>query len=274
MKAIIIYTPALHKGYIDFFRENLDSQIFLLDLSLIRKIPRMERDIRAVEAVDIKNALQGIGISNVQVMKEETVKEVLDAKQIIIPEDSALDEFINKYLKDSKKIKRVSIFLRWDKHRSCKTSLVNEDRKVSKKALDKEFMNKALLQSQKSTDWWRQVGAVLVKSNKVILAGFNHPLPTCDIHNIFGDPRINFDYGESFEISKFIHAEADIVARAAKKGVNINNSHLYVTTFPCPVCAKLVAVAGVKKVYFKEGYSRLDAEDILKSFDIEIIRVV
>ena len=34
-----------------------------------------------------------------------------------------------------------------------------------------------------------------------------------------------------------------------------------------------MAMAGIKRVFYAEGYSLLDAEQILKSFGVEIIRV-
>ncbi|HLN18769.1 MAG TPA: deaminase, partial [Patescibacteria group bacterium] len=61
--------------------------------------------------------------------------------------------------------------------------------------------------------------------------------------------------------------------KAAKDGISLNNTNLYVTTFPCPTCAKLIAEAGIKKVYYESGYSLSDAEDILKNAGIEIILV-
>ena len=64
---------------------------------------------------------------------------------------------------------------------------------------------------------------------------------------MFGDPRSNFDAGKNIELSKFIHAEASLIAQAAKQGAKLEGASIYVTTFPCPVCARLVATAGLRK---------------------------
>ena len=56
------------------------------------------------------------------------------------------------------------------------------------------------------------------------------------------------------------------------ENVNVGSS-VYVTTFPCINCARLLAEAGVKKVYYRDGYSRLDAETILKDKKVEIVLV-
>ncbi len=94
------------------------------------------------------------------------------------------------------------------------------------------------------------------------------PRPGLDRHGA-GD----FDAGEHIELSKCIHAEAKLIAQAARDGMSLNDATLYVTTYPCPPCAKLVATAGIKKVYYRDGYSLLDAEDIFNAYAIEITLV-
>ena len=42
----------------------------------------------------------------------------------------------------------------------------------------------------------------------------------------------------------------------------------------CPPCAKLIAGAGVAKLYFREGYAVLDGEDVLEAAGVEVVRVV
>ena len=48
---------------------------------------------------------------------------------------------------------------------------------------------------------------------------------------------------------------------------------MYVTVFPCPPCAKIVAFSGIRKLYYAGGYSVLGQENILKSRGVEIIYV-
>lgn len=273
MEGLIIYIPALHRGYLDFLKMHSNMHIFLLDLSLVREEPRMERDIRAINTKDILNALKGIGFSKVKILTKENLSEINNFKKIIMLEEDVSYDFANNYLKKKNNVEFISFFLRWDKHNSEKKNIITPDRKISKSLFDKEIIEKAYIESYKSSDWWRQIGAVLVKNKKIILTGFNKALPNSQTHNILGDPRSNFDYGISFELSKFIHAEALIIAESAKRGIKLDGTSIYVTTFPCPVCAKSIAISGIKKVYYKEGYSLLDSEDILKSFGVEIIHV-
>lgn len=134
-------------------------------------------------------------------------------------------------------------------------------------------MKKANSESEKSPDWWRQIGAIIIKDSKIILQGHNKHLPSERATMFQGDPRSNFDAGERIEISSALHGEAGLIALAAKKGISLEGTSIYVTVFPCPNCAKLIAASGIKKVFYSKGYSLLDAEDIFESFGVELIKV-
>ncbi len=272
MKALIIYAPALHRAYIELFKKHHDASIFLLGSEFVHRFPRMERDIRALDADSVKKALNGMGFSNVKVLKESDLKRITKSDKVIMPEEDVSHNFVKKHLQN-KDVEFVNVFLRWDKSNTKKKSAVITNEAISRDEFDRRMMIKAREESKKSPDWWRQIGAVIVKDGKALVSGFNKPLPITQIHNIFGDPRSNYDHGESYELSKFIHAEAGLIAVAAKNGMKIDGASIYVTTFPCPSCAKSIAVAGIKEVYYSEGYSLLDAEDILKSFGVKIVRV-
>ena len=48
---------------------------------------------------------------------------------------------------------------------------------------------------------------------------------------------------------------------------------IYVTDFPCPPCAKLIAGAGIERVYYRQGYAVLDGADVLQAAGVEIVHV-
>lgn len=101
----------------------------------------------------------------------------------------------------------------------------------------------------------------------------NKHVPTEYVTAYEGDPRASFHKGEYLKVSTAVHAEALLIAEAAKQGISLDGAELLVTTFPCPVCAKQIAYSGVKKVYFIEGYSVLDGERILKDKKIKIEKI-
>jgi dCMP deaminase len=49
---------------------------------------------------------------------------------------------------------------------------------------------------------------------------------------------------------------------------------MYVTDFPCPPCAKLIAGAGIARLYFRTGYAVLDGQDVLEQAGVEVVQVV
>lgn len=273
--ATVSYIPAIHKGYIDFFKK-YPGVLYVLGAELIKEAPRMDRDIRALAPEEIKKSVDGLGIfSKITVLNKENIGDLLeDASPVVMPDEDVNRQFAAAYLKN-KNVSFVSVFLRWDKQISTKEFEVPPDRVISEKAFDKEIMARAFEESKKSPDWWRQIGAVLIRGGKPIFTAHNMPLPSEYTLNAFGDPRSNFDAGEtqSKDIYKTIHAEARVIAEAARNGTSTEGASLYITTFPCPVCAKLIATAGIKEIYYSKGYSVLDAEDILRAFGVTITLV-
>jgi len=272
-RAIVSYIPALHKGYLDFFRKYSGEKLFVLDKKFVLETPRLERDIRALEPEEIKTAVEALKIfSEVEVLDNEKLEDLKNLEEIILPDEDVNRNFAGKYL-PGLNVQFISVFLRWDKQISTTEFVVPPDRTISQDDLDREFMAAAKKESGKSPDWWRQIGAAIVKDGKIMALKHNAVLFSEYSLNAFGDPRSNFDAGQNIELVKTIHAEANAIAEAARKGLSLEGAAMYVTTFPCPVCAKLLAVSGIKKLYYQKGYSLLDAEDVLRAFGVEIILV-
>jgi dCMP deaminase len=135
------------------------------------------------------------------------------------------------------------------------------------------MMEAALEEAKRGKDWWRRIGALIVKDGKVIFQGHNVYVPSDQSANDEGDPRGNFKAGQYLESSLALHAEAGLVAQAAKEGVSLKGTEVYCDTFPCPPCAKQLAYAGISKLYYRNGYAVLDGERILKSQGVEIVFV-
>lgn len=51
-------------------------------------------------------------------------------------------------------------------------------------------------------------------------------------------------------------------------GTQVDGSVLFTTTFPCPLCAKMILHAGIEKVFFAEPYPQDEAIDALTEGDI------
>jgi deoxycytidylate deaminase len=58
------------------------------------------------------------------------------------------------------------------------------------------------------------------------------------------------------EFGRIVHAEMSAIIDAARLGRAVQDCTLYCTTFPCHICAKHIAAAGIEKVYFLEPYPK------------------
>lgn len=58
------------------------------------------------------------------------------------------------------------------------------------------------------------------------------------------------------EFFRSVHAEQAALMDAAKRGVSVRGCTLYVTTFPCHECARLIVAAGIKRVVYIEPYPK------------------
>ncbi len=269
--AILAFVPVIHSGYVDFFNKN-DGDILVLDDELVQSYVHLTRDLRLLPARKITTALKSV-LTN---RKIATVgkKQLASFRygHIIMPDDEVCRDIAIKYLKN-KELSFVSVFLRWNRVITLKENVVSEGRKITEEVFHRKVIDKAFTLAQKSSDWWRQISCLVMKSGKVVISTYNHHLPT-DFHLAMnGDPRSNFDAGQHQEVYTSIHAEAEAIAIAAKKGISLKGTTFYSTTFPCPNCARLIGTAGVKKVYYSKGYSLLDAERILDHFGVEVILV-
>jgi dCMP deaminase len=222
----------------------------------------------------MSKAIHGMRILPTYLLNKEAIERFSRAEglEIVMPTEDITIAFNRRYL-PNQRISYESYFLRWDKWASTKEQPVSPDRTISEDQLDLEFMLEAKRESAKSSDWWRQVGALAARDGSILLTGFNHHLPHEQNPYVLGDLRHNFNAGEHLDVSTAIHAEAAVIAAAAKKGRALEGASMYVTTFPCPGCARSIFEAGIRKVYYREGYSRVDAEEIFKTAQIEIILV-
>jgi dCMP deaminase len=270
-KAILAFVPVIHRGYIDFFLRN-QGDIWVLGRDVIEQYVHLTRDLRVIDSTEAVKALQAVFPNRkVQVVHMDEIKS-WSYKETVMPDDEVCHDIALKYF-DTVKVTFDSTFLRWNKVITFKENEVPAHRKISSDQFHKEMLELAFAEANKSADWWRQVATCVLKEGKVLFSTHNHHLPT-DFHlSVNGDPRSNFDAGQHQDIFTSIHSEAEAVALAARQGISLEGSIFYVTTFPCPNCARLMGTAGVKTVYYSKGYSLLDAEKILDYFGVEIILV-
>ena len=113
---------------------------------------------------------------------------------------------------------------------------------------EKYFMNIAQEVSSRSTCDRKHVGAVIVRGKTILSTGYNGSIKGLDHCDDVGHEMHN-DH-----CIRTIHAEANAIVQAAKHGINIDQSEIYITASPCFDCFKLIANVGIGKIYFGEFY--------------------
>lgn len=149
-------------------------------------------------------------------------------------------------------------------------------KKNSKKAVsnrpswDEYFIKTAEMVSTRATCDRRHVGAVIVKDKIIISTGYNgapRGLAHCD------DADHEMSDGHCI---RTVHAEANAIIQAARKGVAIEGGTIYLTTSPCYDCFKMIVNTGITRVVYKDFYmSRYEASKavltLAKKAGVEII---
>ncbi|MDB5188175.1 MAG: zinc-binding CMP/dCMP deaminase, dCMP deaminase [Candidatus Kaiserbacteria bacterium] len=272
---IVAYVPVLHEGYLRFFQKNPGvKKIYILGEEIIADYKPLTKDIRQIPPATMQGLVTALGIfDSVEVLDKDMARSFNTRDFIIIlPDEDVSRDVAAVYFPDAK-IQFDSIFLMWDRHNALAERPVVPDEQITRDAFHKQILEQAQTESEKSSDIWRHVGAAIVKNGKLLLTGHNEHVPSAHSQYAHGDPRNNFSKGEYIEYSTALHAEAGLIATAASQGISLEGSDMYVTVFPCPPCAKLIAYAGIKTLYCTGGYAVLDGQDILKSRNVKIIFV-
>ena len=94
-----------------------------------------------------------------------------------------------------------------------------------------------------------QVGAVIVKDDRVISMGYNG-MPagwenTCES---------TLEDGTLKTKPEVLHAESNAIAKLAKSNDSGLDAELFVTHAPCMECSKLIFQSGIGRVYYSRDY--------------------
>jgi dCMP deaminase len=127
------------------------------------------------------------------------------------------------------------------------------------------FMSIARQAATRSTCDRKHVGAVIVRDKTILSTGYNgsiRGMPHCD------------DVGHLMENGHCVatvHAEANAIIQAAKNGVRIDGAEIYTTASPCWLCFKLIANAGIQRVYYGEFYRDERSIEVARRLGIALI---
>jgi dCMP deaminase len=134
------------------------------------------------------------------------------------------------------------------------------------------FMDTAERFAQLSSAKRLQVGAVVVKDERITSIGYNGTPAGWDnnceelVHRIAEEPILKTK-------PEVIHAEANAISKLAKSSESGAGSTIFITHAPCVECAKLIYGAGIKHVYYRNSYRNDDGLDFLYKCNIETEKV-
>ncbi len=129
------------------------------------------------------------------------------------------------------------------------------------------FMNIAKEVATRATCDRKKVGAVIVRGRTILSTGYNgslRGLPHCD--------EVGHEM-ENGHCTRTVHAEANAIVQAARHGVRVEGSEIYITASPCYNCFKLIVNAGIIKIYYGEFYRDERITKLAKQLGLELIHL-
>jgi dCMP deaminase len=272
---VVAYIPVLHEGYRRFISAHAaGGRLFLIGPELHRDYRPLAKDIRALDPELIAAAIAAWGVcSDVSVLDVASAGRLAqESPSITLPAEDVSYQVVERFFARCE-VRYDTVFLRWDKTRTTALSEPSAPPAPEHDEVIAQIAAAALEQAAGSADWWRLVGAAIRFADGTIEATVNEHQPHPQSPYAVGDPRSNFFKGVALELSTAAHAEARLIAQAARAGVSTEGATMYVTDFPCPPCAKLIAGAGIARLYFREGYAVLDGQDVLAAAGVLVLRV-
>ena len=100
-----------------------------------------------------------------------------------------------------------------------------------------------------------QVGALIVKGNRIVGTGYNG-MPT-GWENVCEEvvpPNEWIEFEQLKTKPEVLHAETNAIAKVAQSTETSEGSTMFCTHAPCVDCAKLIYQSGIATLYFKHEY--------------------
>ncbi len=121
------------------------------------------------------------------------------------------------------------------------------------------YMECAISFSKLSYAKRKQVGAVAITPQDVMIYSWNGTAI---------DDDNNCENEDGSTKDETLHAESNIVAKAAREGVSLKGSTVFITLSPCIQCSKQLLQSGVERVIYKDEYRDLNGIKYLKDHGV------
>ena len=94
-----------------------------------------------------------------------------------------------------------------------------------------------------------QVGAVVVKDDRIISIGYNGTPPGWD-----NNCENELPDGSLKTKPEVLHAEENAIGKLARSHESGDGATMFLTHAPCAQCAKLILVSGIRQVFYRDTY--------------------
>lgn len=153
------------------------------------------------------------------------------------------------------------------------------------------YMDVAERTSKLSSAIRRQVGAVIVKENRILSYGYNG-MPTgwtneCEYKEYMpGDSRDSElypyeEYDKEVESNRkfrlvtkdeVLHAEMNAISKVSGSTESSEDATLFITTAPCIHCAKAIFQSGIKNVFYRDTYRDAAGIEFLEKGGVSVTK--
>lgn len=118
----------------------------------------------------------------------------------------------------------------------------------------------------------RKVGAIITVDRRIVATGYNGaPAGVKSCRELGNCLRKDSLSGTNLEVCRGTHAEQNCLIQAAKLGVSVKGGNMYITTYPCSTCMKMIINSGIKKVFYSEFYNSSLTQQLASEAGVELI---
>ena len=143
------------------------------------------------------------------------------------------------------------------------------------------YMDVAERFAQLSSATRLQVGAIVVKDDRIISIGYNG-MPSgwdnvceecCDGGGTVGAGCYHDHCNGPKTKPEVLHAESNAIAKLARSSESGDGATIFITHSPCIDCAKLIYQSGIATVYYKNEYRSTQGVEFLKKSNIWVVKI-
>jgi dCMP deaminase len=148
------------------------------------------------------------------------------------------------------------------------------DKKYVRPSWDEYFSQMVDAVAQRATCDRGRAGCVIVKDKQILVTGYvGSPkgLAHCDDVGHLFKKVIHSDGNVTQHCVRTVHAEQNAITQAARRGIALEGSTLYVRMTPCRTCTMLIINTGIERVVCQKKYHTAEeSEAMMKDAGIQL----